>query len=128
MSELPFQIEIIPGSPAYEQVIHAVHKALASGLIKKGDAFPSVRALGKSARINPNTAHKVVQHLVQDGTLEVLPGRGTQIATPKKRSSSELSNMITPELEQLAIEAKRIGFTEKQLQQELSKIWTKLNL
>lgn len=126
MSQLPFQIDIVPGSPAYEQVIHAVHRAIAAGILKEGDSFPSVRALSKAVRINPNTAHKVVQALIQDGTLEVIPGRGTRVAPHQQRSASERKNMITEELEHLVIEANRLGFTETELTKALSETWKKL--
>ncbi|MEO1857007.1 MAG: GntR family transcriptional regulator [Rubritalea sp.] len=126
MSEFPLQIEIVPGCPAYEQVIHAVHRAIAAGLLVEGDGFPSVRALSKIAKINPNTAHKVVQVLVQEGTLEVLSGRGTRVAPQQKRSSIELQSMIGEALDHLVIEAKRIGFTEAQLKKTLSDTWKKL--
>lgn len=126
MSQLPFQIEIVPGSPAYEQVIHAVHRAIAAGLLMEGDSFVSVRALSKAAKINPNTAHKVVQALIQEGTLEVLTGRGTRIAPHQHRSTSEQQAMIEEALERLVIEAKRVGFTETQLKSSLGETWNKL--
>ena len=77
---LPFAVQFKPGQPVYEQVIFAVHKALVTGQLKSGDAFPSVRALSKELKINPNTALKVVAHLKQDGLLVVQPGRGTFIS------------------------------------------------
>ena len=126
MSQFPLQIEIVPGSPAYEQVIHAVHRAIAAGLLVEGDSFPSVRVLSKAAKINPNTAHKVVQALVQEGTLEVLSGRGTRVAPHQTRSSAELQSMIGDALDRLVIEAKRIGFTEAQLNKSLADTWKKL--
>ena len=48
--------------------------------LRQGDPFPSVRALSKALKINPNTAHKVVQHLIQERWLEVRPGIGTVVA------------------------------------------------
>ena len=126
MDGLPFRIEIVPGSPAYEQVIGAVHRAIASGLLSESDAFPSVRALSKAAQINPNTAHKVVQALVQDGTLEVLPGRGTRIAPPQKRSAAERRAMIEQSLQSLIIEAKRVGFSKTELQAAMKSTWETL--
>lgn len=126
MDNLPFRIEIVPGSPAYEQVIGAVHRAIASGLLSEGDSFPSVRVLSKAAQINPNTAHKVVQALVQDGTLEVLPGRGTRIAPPQKRSAAERRAMIEQSLQSLIIEAKRVGFSKTELQAAIKSTWETL--
>ncbi len=127
MDSLPFQIEIQPGSPAYEQVIHAVHRAVAKGILLEGDAFPSVRFLGKAAKINPNTAHKVVQALVADGTLEVIPGRGTRIAPPVRRSANQKRSMIREDLDSLVIEARRIGFPLDDFQKAVLEAWQKLD-
>lgn len=123
MSDLPFQINITPGSPAYEQVIQAVHRALASGALKPNDPFPSVRALSKAVRINPNTAHKVIQHLVNEGTLVVLPGRGTRIADTETLPLDLRLDQIRDHLDQLAIEASRLGFSEKELLSALKDTW-----
>lgn len=123
MSGLPFTVSIQPGKPAYEQVVHAVHRALADGRLKTGDAFPSVRAMSKAVRINPNTCHKVVQHLVNEGVLEVIPGRGTRIAAETQRSLEQKVEMIGEKLEELVIEANRLGFTEKELMKVLQQQW-----
>ena len=127
MDSLPFHIDIQPGSPAYEQVIHAVHRAVAKGILLEGDAFPSVRVLGKAARINPNTAHKVVQSLVADGTLEVISGRGTRIAPPVRRSANQKREMIREDLDSLVIEARRIGYTLEDFEKAVREAWQKLD-
>ena len=123
MSELPFTVNINSGSPAYEQVIAAVHRALASGVLKPGDSFPSVRKLSKEVRINPNTAHKVVQHLVQEGTLEVLPGLGTRVKTVQEQPLKVRTEQIQKEIEDLCIHASRLGFNEKELSEAIAKVW-----
>lgn len=126
METLPFTIEIQPGSPAYEQVVQAVHRAVAKGLLAEGDPFPSVRALGKAVRINPNTAHKVVQVLVADGTLEVLTGRGTRIAPAVKRNARQKLALIRDALDTLVVEARRLGFDAGELELALREAWTAL--
>lgn len=126
MDQFPFKIEIKAGSPAYEQVIHAVHRAIASGVLQEGDAFPSVRALSKSVRINPNTAHKVVQALIQEGTLEVLPGRGTRVAAFQERSSEDRADLLAEPLSKLVIEAKRLGSSKTELKRFLDESWHEL--
>ena len=127
MDSLPFAIEIQPGSPAYEQVIQAVHRAVATGIFAEGDPFPSVRILGRAAKINPNTAHKVVQALVADGTLHVLPGRGTRIAPPTRRSAHQKRAMIRQDLDSLVLEARRIGFDLDELQNSVRQAWHNLD-
>src|SRR6202035_3771445 len=77
---IPFRIQFEPGISLYEQVVYAAKKAVVSGQMRAGDPFPSVRELSKSLKINPNTAHKVVTHLVAEGVLEVHSGIGTVVA------------------------------------------------
>lgn len=127
MESLPFRIEIQPGSPAYEQVIQAVHRAVARGILVEGDPFPSVRVLSKAVKVNPNTAHKVVQALVADGTLEVLSSRGTRVAPPIRRSASQKREMIRAELDELIVEARRIGFQLEDFQNAVREAWQKLD-
>lgn len=56
--------------------------------MRSGDPFPSARALSKELKINPNTAHKVVQ-LVTEGTLEVRVGVGTVVAVLGSSSAAD---------------------------------------
>src|ERR1051325_9751115 len=77
---IPFRVEFRPGTSLYEQVVYAAKKALVSRLLRPGDAFPSVRMLSVELKINPNTAHKVVTTLLNEGLLEVMPGIGTVVA------------------------------------------------
>ena len=74
---IPFRVTFRPGSSLYEQVVYAAKKALVSGQMSPGDSFPSVRTLSTELQINPNTAHKVITHLLNEGLLEVRPGTGT---------------------------------------------------
>jgi len=80
---IPFHVEFRPGATIYEQVVYAAKKAMMAGQLRPGDAFPSVRTLSRELKINPNTAHKVITHLVQSGLLEIRPGAGTLVANFK---------------------------------------------
>ena len=55
---IPFRLSFEPGVSLYEQVVYAAKKAVIAGQMRPGDPFPSVRALSKELKINPNTAHK----------------------------------------------------------------------
>jgi GntR family transcriptional regulator len=61
---IPFRLSFEPGISLYEQVVYAAKKAVIAGQLRPGDPFPSVRALSKELKINPNTAHRVVSQLV----------------------------------------------------------------
>src|SRR5271170_4891082 len=77
---IPFRVSFRAGISLFEQIVYAAKKAMVSGQMRPGDAFPSVRALSRELKINPNTAHKVVGALVVTGLLESQPGIGTVVA------------------------------------------------
>lgn len=80
-----FNFKLQRGTSIFDQVVFAAVKACLSGEFKAGQAFPSVRALAADLKIHPNTAHRVVQHLINERWLEVRPGVGTVIASRPRR-------------------------------------------
>ncbi len=124
---IPFRLDFEPGIPIYEQVVYAAKRAVVSGQMRPGDTFPSVRELSRELKINPNTAHKVVLHLVSEGILEVRPGIGTLVAAPRVSAASERSRLVGRELEQLVVEALRLGLRLDDVAEALSDHWQKLN-
>ncbi len=124
---IPFRISFQPGISLYEQVIYAVKKALISGQLRQGDSFPSVRLLSKELKINPNTAHKVVTNLINDGLLEVHPGIGTVVADRPSSTRAERGRLLQVELEQLAVEAKKLGIGLDEVQAALADHWARLD-
>jgi GntR family transcriptional regulator len=102
---IPFRLAFEPGISLYEQVVYAAKKAVVSGQMRPGDSFPSVRTLSKALKINPNTAHKVITHLIAEGILEVRSGIGTVVAEPAASTAAERGNLLKKELEQLVVEA-----------------------
>lgn len=115
-----------PGQPVYEQVIYAVHKALVGGQMKPGDPFPSVRALSKELKINPNTAFKIVAHLKQDGLLVVEPGRGTFISHDYKPADADKTALLGTTIEELVVEARKLNLTKSDVQKAIDKHWKNL--
>lgn len=111
----------------YEQVVYAAKKAVISGQMRPGEPFPSVRALSKALKINPNTAHKVIMQLVSEGLIEVHPGLGTIVAERPSSTAAERSNLLKKELEQLVVEAKRLGLDLDQVTEAITEHWGKLD-
>ena len=124
---IPFRIAFQPGIPLSEQVVYAAKKALVSGQMRPGDPFPSVRALSKALKINPNTAHKVVAQLLNEGLLEVTPGIGTVVAKPPSSTSAQRSRLLRTEMEQLVVEAKHMGMRLEDVVASLEEHWTRLD-
>jgi GntR family transcriptional regulator len=123
---IPFRVTFQPGVSIYEQVVYAAKKAVIAGQMRPGDAFPSVRALSKDLRINPNTAHKVVTQLLAEGLLEVLPGIGTVVANPASATSAERGRLLRTELEQLVVQAKKLGLELEEVTGAVTDHWKRL--
>jgi GntR family transcriptional regulator len=123
---IPFRLEFQPGIPVHEQVSFAAKKAMISGQLRPGDPFPSVRALGQALKINPNTAHKVVSQLIQEGLLVVRPGIGTVVAEPRMFPYAERMRLLAREIETLSVEARKLGLTLDELQDGIAEQWRRL--
>jgi GntR family transcriptional regulator len=124
---IPFRLTFQPGISIYEQVVYAAKKALISGQMRPGEPFPSVRTLSKALKINPNTAHKVVTQLVSEGLIEVKPGLGTVVAERPVSTATERSNLLKKELEQLVVEAKKLGLELDDVTDAVSDHWYRLD-
>jgi GntR family transcriptional regulator len=124
---LPFRLSPKPGIPIYEQAVYAATRAIVSGQMRIGDSFPSVRALSRELKINPNTAHKVIAQLLNDGLLESHPGVGTVIAKLPDSTSKERTELLTRQIEELVVEAKRLSIGIDQVLKATEKHWRSLS-
>ena len=123
---VPFKVRLNPGQSIFDQVCFAAVKSILAGELKAGEAFPSVRTLALELRIHPNTAHKVVQHLVQERWLEVQPGLGTVVAEPPKARAGDRRRLLEDEVEKLVVEAMRVGAGLDEVQQAVRETWRDL--
>jgi GntR family transcriptional regulator len=123
---IPFWLNFRPGVSLYEQVVYAAKRAVVAGQMKPGEPFPSVRTLSKELKINPNTAHKVITQLIAEGLLEVKVGVGTVIAELGPSTAADRSRLIKGELEQLVVEAKKLGLNLQQILDAVEQHWKRL--
>ena len=124
---IPFRVTFRAGVSLFEQVVYASTKAMVSGQLRPGDPFPSVRALSKELKINPNTAHKIVAHLVNEGLLETRPGIGTVVAALPDSTRKERTQLLGHEIEELVVEAKRLGIELAEMLDSISAHWQNLS-
>lgn len=85
-----------------------------------------MRALAADLKIHPNTAHKVVQFLIQERFLEVRPGVGTVVADLPAARAGDRKRLLQQEVEQLVVEAKRVGLDLEDVVQAVESQWSKL--
>ena len=122
-----FNLTLAPGQSIFDQVVFAATKAFVSGALRPGDKFPSVRALAMDLKIHPNTAHKVVQHLIQERWLEVRPGVCTVVAEPPQARAGDRQRLLGAEVEALVVEAKRVGLDLDEVTDAVRQKWAAMD-
>ena len=123
---LPFDVVLRAGESPYRQIVYAATKAVVSGELAAGAPFPSVRELSQALKINPNTAQKIIAELTREGLLEVRPGIGTVVTAGRKASAAERRQLLSHEVEQLVVEAKRLGVTKAEVIGAVGAQWATL--
>lgn len=63
--------------PIYEQISDQIKSMILSGVLKEGDALPSMRALAKDLRISLITTKRAYEELERDGFIESYTGKGS---------------------------------------------------
>jgi len=124
---IPFRLTFRPGLPLSEQVVYAATRAIVAGQLAPGDPFPSVRALSRELKINPNTAHKVVAQLLSDGLLESRPGIGTVVAELPSSTRSQRTSLLGQQIEELVVEGKRLSIELEEVLNAIANHWRRLS-
>lgn len=123
---LGFAVQFKGGAPLSEQILMAIKRAIAVGQLKAGQKFPSVRQLSHELKINPNTAHKVIQVLVQEKILVMTPAIGSVIAEIEPSTLKERKFLLREPVEQLVIEAKRLQVPLDEVEGALRQTWKQM--
>lgn len=125
MSLLAFKAQ--PGQSIFDQLIFAAEKAFLGGEFSPGQAFPSVRTLAAELKIHPNTAQKIIHHLIAERWLEVRPGIGTVVAARPAPRAADRRRLLNEDVERLIVEAKKVGVSLQDVVQALSAGWAGLD-
>jgi GntR family transcriptional regulator len=123
---LPFSISLHTGEPLFDQVVYAVTRAVVTGQLRVDDPFPSVRTLSQELKINPNTAHKIVAALIEDGLLQVRPGIGTVVAQGRSGGIAARRVLLDDDAEWLVVEARKAGVGLQDVLAAVRRHWTRL--
>src|SRR5882724_11330733 len=100
------------GVPIYLQIETQLKNAIASGLLKQGEALFPVRKLAAQLGVNPNTVARCYQNLERDGVVRTVTGGGTYVADrmPGLLKSEKLRR-LQPYARQVAVEGKHLRLT-----------------
>ena len=104
-------------TPIYRQLRDRVVAMILDGVLKQGDALPSVRQVAADFQINPITVSKAYQELVDENLVEKRRGLGMYV-TEGARSAlmkSERERFLSDEWPMLYARLQRLGLTLKEL-------------
>ena len=124
---IALRINFRPGIPLYEQIVYAAKKAIISGRLRPGDPFPSVRAISKELKINPNTAHKVVTQLIAAGLSRRAPAWEPSSPLFPNPPRSSAPNFSAERSRSLTVEAMRLGIDLENVVASITEHWKHLN-
>lgn len=65
------------GEPIYEQISSQIKALVINGVLKEGDALPSMRTLAQQLRISVITTKRAYEELERDGFIESYTGKGS---------------------------------------------------
>ena len=123
-SEIYFQIHPSSGIPIYKQIVDQVERLVASGHLSPGDEIPSVRKVATHFEVNPMTISKAYSTLKASNILERRRGRGMVVAsnTGNTKTVKERIEIIKPNLEEIAEQAKQLGLPKEKVIELLKKL------
>ncbi|MEA5001994.1 MAG: GntR family transcriptional regulator [Christensenella sp.] len=109
------------GKPIYEQITSQIKNMILTGVLKEGDALPSMRLLAKELRISVITTKRAYDDLERDGFIESFTGKGSFVAKKNVEFVREEQLKIAEAYLKNAVEtAKSSGIALEELQEILS--------
>lgn len=119
-------LKLKPGEPIFDQIVFAATKAFVSGEYVAGQSFPSVRTLATELKIHPNTAQKIIQHLIRERFLEARPGMGTVVADLPTAPVGDRRRLLKDQVTELVVEALRVGARPSEVHRAITEAWEAL--
>lgn len=109
-------IDIDNAMPQFEQLIEQIKAAVASGVLKAGDALPSIRQLANDLELNSKTVAKAYKLLERDAVIETKGYRGTYVH-PKAKTNYKinLQELALRKLSATVSELREVGITDPEI-------------
>ncbi len=116
-----------PGSgiPIYRQLVDQVRRLIAGGQLPPGAELPSVRDLAVEYAVNPMTVSKAYSLLEAEGLLERNRGKPMTVAAGRRAQASLTQRLkqIEPQVRQLALSARQLELTPRDLAALIDRNW-----
>ncbi len=105
------------GAPIYRQLKDRVIAMMLDGVLKPGDALPSVRQVAAEYQLNPITVSRAYQELADEALVEKRRGLGMFVTdeASKKLLISERERFLNDEWPAVAERINRLGLSTEEL-------------
>lgn len=105
------------GAPIYRQLKDRVIAMMLDGVLKPGDALPSVRQVAAEYQLNPITVSRAYQELADEALVEKRRGLGMFVTdeAAKKLLTSERERFLHDEWPSVAERIQRLGLSAEEL-------------
>ena len=105
--------------PIYRQLRDRVVAMILEGVLKEGDALPSVRSVAAEFRLNPLTVLKGYQQLVDEQLVEKRRGRGMFVSAGARNAlmKDERQRFLQEEWPKVYATIQRLGLSATELLQ-----------
>ncbi len=115
-----FTVETTSAVPVYAQLVAQVKGAIAAGVLRPGDALPSLRELAGRLRVNPLTVARAYRELEAGGIIVTEHGRGSFIGPVAEAAGAAYrKEALRAAVERLLAEAAHLGATPEELRAAL---------
>ena len=110
-------VEWSDGAPIYRQLKERVIAMMLDGMLKPGDALPSVRQVAAEYQLNPITVSRAYQELADDQLVEKRRGLGMYVTegAPARLKTSERDRFLTEEWPLVLERIQRLGLDLQEL-------------
>lgn len=109
--------------PIYQQIRERIEDAILDGLLQPEDRIPSTNEFAKEYQINPATAGKGVNELVEKGVIYKKRGVGMFVSTDARSIliAERKDSFFMQHIEPLKKEATRLCISDEELQNMLQR-------
>ena len=116
-------VEWSDGAPIYRQLKDRVVAMMLDGILKPGDALPSVRQVAAEYQLNPITVSRAYQELADDQLVEKRRGLGMYVTdgANARLLQSERERFLREEWPMMLERIQRLGLTVEELLDPKSK-------
>lgn len=113
---MEISIDIDSALPQFEQLIEQIKAAVTSGVLRPGDALPSIRQLANDLELNSKTVAKAYKLLERDSVIEAKGYRGTYVH-PKAKTNCKfnIQEWTLRKLGEAITELREAGVTDSEL-------------